>query len=445
MNRERFPLRRHDAPRQSPARSPAAGVMVAILVVAGCGDPNPPARSDSSAGGDSPVAVDPEQNRNTPESPASSDAARRSPDKTPNAATTTPPSAALTTPAGTQPSPPPRSTEVFAQATAMAAAGDVDSAVATLRRWIVANPDDAEAIFRLSTSLASQGDLLSAIELLDGIDRTHPAVGLPALGQSADYAMQAGQFDDAVARYELLLEIAPEATVAIRRLAYLYNRLGRRYPAANLARELCRRGDVREDELLSLISVPDAMFDPPQRAEEINVAAGDRHYVPIGPTGEARRLYGDNQLDAAAALLRDYLTTHPQSPADVWAFCGRVIAESLDDANWRWWIDHRPTELDDQPEYWAALGARLIDQKQFSGAIDCLWRAYSREPSDMASARRLRQAFLSMAETDSIRPESLSGSDARAAAESFGDRFKALNFLKTSGPGDRPRRYARRR
>ena len=75
--------------------------------------------------------------------------------------------------------------------------------------------------------------------------------------------MKLNDFDGAIDHYERILAIDSRLTRARRQLAYLLNRQGRRHEAAVHVRELCRQGDVRQDELQSLIVLSDAMLSDP--------------------------------------------------------------------------------------------------------------------------------------------------------------------------------------
>ena len=115
----------------------------------------------------------------------------------------------------------------------------LEEAVALLRQQLLSEPGDTEVIFRIANLTASLGDLESAIQFLDSISADDLEAGLPALGQAADWCMELKDLRGAEARYLKLLEFAPDASIAHRRLAMLFNRQGRRHEAATHIRKLC--------------------------------------------------------------------------------------------------------------------------------------------------------------------------------------------------------------
>ncbi len=177
-------------------------------------------------------------------------------------------------------------------------------AVAILKRRLVADPDDVEVIFTLASTEAAQGNLAAAVELLDGIPSDHPEAGIPAMGQSADWCLELGRYEEAERRYREVLRKVPDAFPARRQLAFLLNRQGRRHEAAAEVRELCRIGNVRQDELHSLIMLSHAMYDDPKSVGSVNQGVV---YAPIGPGGIARKLFTDGKFAEAADTLESWV------------------------------------------------------------------------------------------------------------------------------------------
>ncbi len=175
--------------------------------------------------------------------------------------------------------------------------GDLSAASSMLREVLLVEPNDVEVVFLLANAEAAAGRLAEAIGLLDEIPADHPEAGLPALGQSADWCFQLERYDEAERRYRQVLEKVPQAVPASRQLAYLYNRQGRRHEAAQHIRELCKQGDVLQDELHALIVLGDAMYDDPSSPMP---TGGTRPYWPIGASGRARKLFNQENFQACA-------------------------------------------------------------------------------------------------------------------------------------------------
>lgn len=290
--------------------------------------------------------------------------------------------------------------------------GDRRAAEAKLNALLVRDPNDAEVIFRLATVVSFSGDPSGAIELLDSIPPNHPDAGLPALGQSADWCFELQRYREAERRYRRFLELSPEASAAHRQLAYLYNRQGRRHEAVAHIYKLCRQGDVRQDELHALIHLSDAMYT----AKESPGDQGDRPYWPIGPEGEARRLFMENKYQQAITVLRPSLASGDQ-PASVLALFGRSAAEAQDDEAMNWWMTQVDQETQTFADYWAALGLMLLSQNRLEESGRALMEAIVRDPTDFRSINRLRPVLESLGQ--------------QRAADRFDDRFQALRLISS--------------
>ena len=276
----------------------------------------------------------------------------------------------------------------IADAERLVGQGKFDEAAHELKQLLVVDPADVEVLFMLANSTAASGDLAEAVSLLDGIDPDHPEAGIPALGKSAQWCMNLERYGEAERRYNEVLRRIPDAVPARRQLAYLLNCQGRRHEAAVHIRELCKLGNVRQDELHSLIVLSHAMYDDP----DLPVERGEVVYRPLGAGGVARKLFTDGDFQAAADAIQSLVGDGKASPA-ITALFGRIVAEGQDDQRFRWWLaqtDERTREFSD---YWAALGTFLISQRRFEEATRALLEAVDRDPTDLNSAGRLIQTF----------------------------------------------------
>ncbi|MCA9137025.1 MAG: VCBS repeat-containing protein [Planctomycetales bacterium] len=293
--------------------------------------------------------------------------------------------------------------------------GDIRGAESKLRALMLIDPQDNEIIFRLAHLAASRNDLSAAIELLESISVDHPDAGLPALGQSADWCLLADRYDDAERKYRIILDRIPDAAEAHRKLAYLYNRQGRRHEAANHLRELCRLGNVRQDELHALIQLSDAMFDaPPAKVPEASVVVDTPLYFPIGASGLARKLFMDERFREAVEVLHDSIAADQQPPSIV-AFYGRAAAEAQDDARFNWWLSKTNEETKAFAEYWAAIGTDLLAHRDHEHAVRALLESLDRDPSDFRSIARLQSALIALGRNDE--------------AERWSERWKTLRDI----------------
>ena len=273
-------------------------------------------------------------------------------------------------------------------------AGQTQQGIAELQRILLSDPTDAEVLFRMANAQASLGELAIAVELLEAIPEDHPQAGLAALGQAADWSMQLQRFDDAERLYRQVLTRAPEAAVVHRQLAFLYNRQGRRHEAFVHLQQLCRLGNVQQDELHAMMVLGHAIFDDPNTTMPRKKA-----YYPIGPAAEARMLYTASRYQEALAVLDPAVRAGGVTPS-ILAFYGLLAVESQDDTRFQWWLARADASVQQYAEYWAAIGTHLLNQRRFSEAIRAFAESLNRDPTDIASMRRINQSLTAMGQQE---------------------------------------------
>ncbi len=276
--------------------------------------------------------------------------------------------------------------------------GEFSKATSLLRRVLVEQPEDAEVIFRYANIEALQGNLKAAIELLDSIRPDHPQAALPAIGQSADWCLQIEAYDEAERRYRKLIERAPQFGVARRKLAQLLNRQGRRHEAAEHIRELCRIGDVNQEELHSLLSLSDAIYDDPSKATR-NLNSPRTSMLPIGASGRARIAFTERRYVECASLLEEFVNQE-NVPPSINAFYGRALAEAQNESQFLSWLQLANESTKQHAEFWAGLGTYLVEHQQFAEAVRVLGEAIRLDPSDLRSLRRINQSFVALGEKE---------------------------------------------
>ena len=274
--------------------------------------------------------------------------------------------------------------------------GDLEDASSRLKGLLLVDPNDVEVIFRLAGITAMRGDLPEAVELLDAIPDDHPEAGIPALGQSADWCLQLERYDDSQRRYRRVLELLAHAPEAHRKLAYLFNRQGRRHEAAAHLYQLCRQGNVRQDELHALVHLSDAMYDDPSQAA---ASPGENRYFPIGRSGVARKLFMEENYRDAVLRLHESVANGDE-PASIVAFYGRAAAEAQDDERFHWWLTKTDEATKEFAEYWAAIGTYLVLHRRPEEGLRALLEAVDRDPTDFRSIGRIRSALETLGRTE---------------------------------------------
>jgi len=273
-------------------------------------------------------------------------------------------------------------------------AGKLAEASQVLQRMLLIDPNDVQVLFMSARLAADQGEIAEALELLREIPEDHPEAGLPAMGQAAEWCFLLQRYDEAELQYRKVLAASPKVVPALRQLAFLLNRQGRRQEAAVLVRRLCVIGDVLQDELHSLIALGDAMYDDPANADRQSSDAG-RAYWPISPFGDARKAFQEDDFEKVMKLLRPSIEASAAPPAMV-ALFGRAACEQQNDPAVHWWKQHLPPDIEEFADYWAAIGTLELMQQRYEPAVRALAESLRRDGTDMDSMSRMRQALGSL-------------------------------------------------
>lgn len=276
--------------------------------------------------------------------------------------------------------------------------GRLKEARSLLTTLLLEDPTDVIVIFQLATVHAELGELERAVEVIESIEPDDPTAGLPALGQSADWCVQLERYDDAEKRYQLILKEVPDAAEAHRKLAYLYNRQGRRHEAAQHIYQLCRLGNVRQDELHALVVLSDSM----SLDTDDSTAANDPNtvdYSPIGPSGLARQLFTEHRYAEAADVLRPAIKNRKVPPSVV-AFYGRILAEAQLDQEFVQWLALTDESVRQYAEFWAGVAVYLGTLNDWQSASRAAMEALNRDPTDFRSINRLHLALTLLGRTE---------------------------------------------
>lgn len=278
---------------------------------------------------------------------------------------------------------------VVSQAEELARRGDYEAAASALQSLLLVEPNNYTLLFRLANVEAARGDIAKAVELLDGIPENDPIAGLPALGQSAQWCVLLERFEEAERRYLKVLAEVPQAAPARRQLAQLLNRQGRRQEATVHIHELCRQGNIRHDELQSLIMLNEGVYDDSPQA------SGEVSYLPIGPGGEARIQFGKKKYQQVIELLEPVIANGDVTPSTL-ALFGRAAAEIQDDERFAWWLARTDDRTKEFGDYWAAIGTYESSHRRFDTATRALGEAIDRNPTDYLSMGRIRQCLTTL-------------------------------------------------
>ena len=258
--------------------------------------------------------------------------------------------------------------------------GEEDLAFNLVRQAKRFAPQDPQVVFLMALLLADRHRYPEAIRMLDELAKTNEEIRLPAMGQTADWLIKSGDWDEGESRYLSLLKEAPNASLVHRGLAELYLRQGRGLEATAFLRNLCRLGDVQEYELRHLLI---ARYPFPGDATPEN-------FDPIGRLGlaKAQAAYADWGSVANSLILDDQST-----PEEV-GFRGRCAVEQ---ENWgglaKWFSDFNASDKTQlksiAPDSYYALGVFCEREEKYQEAADYLSRVVLKDPTDVPAYQAL--------------------------------------------------------
>lgn len=262
--------------------------------------------------------------------------------------------------------------------------GKADQAWSLVEPLLVRAPEDSQVIEHAARARAAQGIFREAAQLFDSLELPHPELRAKQKLQSGDWYLQAGKAVLAEQRYRELIALAPDFVEGRRRLATLLNLQGRFYEQCQQLQEMLRLGDIRQVELLALLSRGEPVkLEPlpfPLSTSEGGLELADLY--------RAKVLYHENEIEASFAISQRLSTKHRDEPA-VSAFHALLLVEQSHSAAFADWILSLPEAVHDQPDYWLAVGHWLRDQDNWKPAARAYAECLHRDPSHRTAARAL--------------------------------------------------------
>jgi Flp pilus assembly protein TadD len=289
--------------------------------------------------------------------------------------------------------PPPDPQSLLNQTYQSLQVGDIAEAGLTIRQAVDLQPNDPQIRFTMAIVLSGEHRYPEAVRMLDRLSKRVPETRLPALGQTAEWLVIEGKWQEAESRFRQILRLVPDAAMAHRQLAQLLVRQGRRLEAAAHIAVLCQLGNVEEIELRTLLSLTD-----PFAADSLRDS-----FDPIGPLGRARWAISQDDWELAETeLLADDSTTPNAS-----ALQGRIYARRKELASLESWTNELPEEGLPLADAWFARGVLAASQSEHRVAVRHFCRAVILDPTDAEVYERMAE---SLAELES-------SADARNASQ----------------------------
>ena len=259
--------------------------------------------------------------------------------------------------------------------------GDTSEALRLGRIVFRASPDDPQSIFMMAQVFASRNRFAEAVRMLDELADDEPEMAYPVLGQTAEWLVLAGEWDEAERRFRELLTAVGDAPMVDRMLAQLLLRQGRRLEASKHLRKLCNAGDVEEYGLRALLTG----LHPLE-----NETAPDSEYDPIGVLGRARYLLSQGDWETALKLVGDAL---PADLPEAAALRGRILAHQDDLEGLRAWSEQADQIDPKSADYWFAIGVHESGRGKHREAAACFGQAVLLDSTDWHAYARLSEAL----------------------------------------------------
>ncbi len=275
--------------------------------------------------------------------------------------------------------------------------GQDDLAFQLVRQVMRMTPDHPQAIFLHALVLGDRHRFHEAIEMLDELAARMPATRLPAMGQTAEWLVLAGNYDQAEARYRTILDEIPDATMVHRHLGQLLLQQGKRIEAASHFRYLAQRGEVNQDELRCLLSLVKPL---PKQLESGRLE-------PLNRLAQSRNQMALQDLDAALEILQpeEHQTSRAGADANRQAVAraeaslrARIQALRNEwDAVRQWAESVQPDAAD--ADGWFAAGCHAAHQQNHDQAIRCFSRTLLIDFTDVDAYDRFSKSLRAVGQT----------------------------------------------
>ncbi|MEM6472735.1 MAG: hypothetical protein AAF802_24450 [Planctomycetota bacterium] len=267
---------------------------------------------------------------------------------------------------------------------------NVDTAYKLARQAMSRAGDDPQTRFTYGLVLGKRQRYPEAIRLLDQAGEDMPQARLPALGQTAEWMVKFGRYEEARLRFEKILSSVPGAAMAHENLAKLLIRQGLREETKSNLEFLSMTGQCDEFLLRSMLC-----YSKPFPGDAENLLND-----PIGSLGMARNLAATAQWSEAKKVLNKSEMIGNSTEAN--AFLGRCYAELMDKDSkpLQLWHEANRTTALKHADAWYARGTWLYSQKQFSESLGCFAEAALLDQSNESTYRRIADCLKQAGENE---------------------------------------------
>jgi tetratricopeptide (TPR) repeat protein len=265
---------------------------------------------------------------------------------------------------------------VLAKAEMCLRLGQYQEAEAALEPLIQAENPPAQALLLAARTALASRKLDQAIRYLERVPDDRSPELVNTLTEAGDLLWQSGHVRSAERLLRRAIAQDPHAVVPLRRLAFLWNVLGRRWESEPLLFALLKTNQISLEELILLGDLwPD-----------YNLPAETNRYLAAVPTDPLPRLAAAraaaHRFDHGRARkwLEEIIADSPDLvEAHVWL--GWTLVQTQDWQAFVRWQEQLPQQCSHHPHLWYVLGLAAQSLGQPQAAARCFWEAVRRDPN----------------------------------------------------------------
>ena len=255
--------------------------------------------------------------------------------------------------------------------------GQDDLAFQIVRKAIRMEPGNPQVVFLFAMVLGDRHRYAEAIQILQELAEREPVTRLPALGQTAEWLVESGRYDEAEQQYRTILKEVPDALMVHHRLGQLLLQSGRRTESAMHFDYLSQFGELDQEELRSLLIRSQAFPDDDQYTR----------FAPLTKLALCRQELASGKIDHVVDLLSEEDDQHSDGEiallARLRSVSGQAVQESIQQLG----------SVEANADAWFARGSVALDQQNYPLAVGCFCRALLIDQTDADAYRRLSQAL----------------------------------------------------
>ena len=298
--------------------------------------------------------------------------------------------------------------------------GQEDLAFECARQAMRLEPDNPQVVFLLAMVLGDRHRYAEAIQMLQELSVREPTTLLPALGQTAEWMVESGRYDEAELQFRTILQEVPDALMVHHRLGQLLLQTGRRTEAALHFDFLSQFGELDHEELRSLLI----------RSQAFPGDDGVTRFDPLNNLAMCRQELADGKSDQVVKAIVDAGDTNSAAEQ---ALLIRLLAEQGKFGDARELLDE--IEMAQAgADGWYAKGCLALNDAEPKVAVACFCQTLLLDQTDLDAYRMLSRALELADEPEIAKAVTaravLVGETRRLGAKIVGDQAKNLELIQ---------------